>query len=475
MYSPTSLIIFGATGDLMAKKIAPALFYLFENGKLPQNFHVIGASRRELTDEAFGEMIEEIILKHRHDDVDRRVFDRFLDLFTFSQVRFENDEDYEKLKATLDTRDRSYGKTNRIIYLAVPPKAFPSIFEHRGFQKIVTETATGGFLARVIVEKPFGTDSASAEALEKILATCFSEEQIYRVDHYLAKDILQNIIDFRFKNNLFEHIWNKDSIESIHIRLWETLGVDTRGSFFDQLGALRDVGQNHLLEMLALITMERPAVFTPEELCAKRTEVLQQLQAPAEREMTTATFRAQHEGYRSVVGVEPDSTTETYFAIRTSLETPRWSGVPIYLESGKRMHETRKEIVVKFRAPYENTITVRIAPLEEMVIEFLAKRPGILESGLQKRNLHFKFHKVESNTQYVAEYGKMIQDAIDGDRTLFVGADEVRATWRFTDKIMDAWKKNIVPMAGYMPDTDEAVMASHLIKTPPLNDIVSRS
>ena len=456
---PTTLIIFGATGDLMAKKIAPALFYLFEHEKLPQNFTVVGTSRRDMARDDFREMISGIVLKHKEDAIDQRTLDKFLDLFTFSKVEFEEEGGYRALAETLEKRDHAKGKTNRLFYLAVPPKVFTILFAQKAFTDLIKESSTGGHLSRVIIEKPFGTDGASAAILEKSLEQCFAEEQIYRVDHYLAKDILQSIIDFRFNNNLFEHNWNATAIESIHLRLWETLGVEGRGAFYDHTGALRDVGQNHLLEMLALVTMDKPQ--DAGAIPAKRTEILEKLLMPSESEMASRTFRAQHEGYVGIPEVAPNSKTETYFAVRTEIDSPRWRGVPIFMEAGKRMHEQRKEIVVTLRPPYKNTIVFRLEPLEEVVIDFMTKKPGILETGIEKRSFHFKLHEMENHTQYVAEYGKMILDAVAGDQALFLGSDEVAATWAFTDAILSAWKKDITPLVSYAPDTDEATLAAH--------------
>ncbi|MES2135370.1 MAG: glucose-6-phosphate dehydrogenase [Patescibacteria group bacterium] len=463
MSSPTSLIIFGATGDLATKKVIPALFYLFEKEKLPAHFNIIGVSRRAMSETAFRESMEEVILKNARVQVDQRALDKFLDLFTFSQVKFDEENGYQELADALDTKDHSQGKTNRLLYLALPPKTLPSIFTHPGFQALVKQGAVGGMLPRVIVEKPFGVDASSAEVLEKSLATCFTEEQIYRVDHYLAKDLLQSVIDFRFDNNLLEHEWNNQSIASIRVRLFETLGVENRGWFYDHTGALRDVGQNHMLEMLALITMEKPESFEDEHLRLKRLEILRALKTPTDDTATQTTFRAQHAGYQSIEGVEPDSTTETFFSIQTELDLPRWQGVPIYLEAGKRMHESRKEVIISFKAPYKNNVIFRLDPQEEIVIEFLTKKPGILESGIEKRAFTFKLHETPSTTQNIAEYAKMMLDAVSGDQKLFVSADEVRATWKFTDAIRALWEKNLVPLASYAPDTDEAVVQANAI------------
>lgn len=460
---PTTLVIFGATGDLTTRKIIPALFYLFERGRLANNFSVIGASRRPMSENDFREFVATVITRGARETVDQRNLDRFLDLFTYSQVQFEDERGYQELTETTNTKDRAQGKSNRLLYLAVPPAVFPTILNHEGFRAFVEKSAVGGRMARVIVEKPFGVDGESAEVLEEMLAKCFTEEQIYRVDHYLTKDILQTISDFRFENNLLEHVWNNTAIESIHIRLWETIGVESRGNFYDQLGAFRDVGQNHILEMLALTTMEAPKTLGAEDIQKARTELLNNLRAPKEDKMFEHTFRAQHEGYRSITGVAEDSMTETYFHIRAEIDTQRWQGVPIFIEAGKRMHEARKEIIVTFKAPYENRVIFRMEPREEMLIEFVSKKTGILETGLEKRAFKFKLHEIEARSQYIAEYGKMILDAVEGQQGLFIGREEIKATWRFTDQIMKAWENNHVPLASYVPGTDETTIIANAI------------
>jgi glucose-6-phosphate 1-dehydrogenase len=276
------------------------------------------------------------------------------------------------------------------------------------------------------------------------------------VDHYLAKDMLQNILHFRFKNNLFEKIWNAENVASIAIRTWETLGVEHRGGFYDPLGALRDVGQNHLFEMLALVTMERPKDGDPNDVRAKRADAIKALRVYSEKEAARHTFRAQYEGYRNIKGVRPDSDTETYYRVVAFLDLPRWKGVPVTMEAGKRLHEWRTEVVVSLKDT-ANKFVFRTRPKEEILIYFESKKPGILEGGSEERALSFSLHENEKQQQYVAEYARMILDAIAGDRTLFVGTDEVSAAWRFIDPIIAAWKKNLVPLVFYKPDTNEAV------------------
>lgn len=457
---PTTLIIFGATGDLAVRKIIPSLYFLFEQSRLPSNCNVIGVGRRAMTRNDFHEFVSSVLINNFKGNVDLRNLDRFLDVFSYSKVEFNEKGGYEELTRTLTMLDRSHGKTNRLLYMAVPPAIFPTIFAHEGFRTIIKGGALGGLAARIIVEKPFGVDAASAHTLENLLATCFSEEQIYRVDHYLAKDILQQIIDFRFANNLFEQSWDAEAIESIHVRIWETLGVEKRGNFYDAIGAFKDVGQNHMLEMLALVTMDAPKSFSANDVRDERVKVLKKLSPPKKIRMAQDTYRAQHEGYTSIEGVEEGSTTETFFSMRVGIDSPRWRGVALYLESGKRMHEARKEIVVTFKKPFQNTVTFRIEPREEMIIEFMSKKRGIFEEGRKKREFRFSFHEMDSGKQHIAEYGKMLIEAIEGDQKLFLNKEEVEAAWKFTDPIIDAWKNNLAPLHTYATGTDEAISSA---------------
>ncbi len=458
---PTSLIIFGSTGDLMAKKIIPALFHVFREDHLPANFNVIGVGRREWGDQEFRAHVREALASGKGGAPNTEELERFLGLFSYERVRFDAEGDYKTLSESLDRRDSERGATNRLLYLAVPPDLFPVIFDHPSFRDMVRESSSHASM-RVIVEKPFGRDAASAALLEKSLATCFTEDQIYRVDHYLTKEILQGIPPFRFANNLFEHNWHGGAVSSIHIRLWETLGVENRGNFYDPVGALRDVGQNHVLEMLALTTMDQPA--RSENLREKRAEIIESLRTPAPDEMAASSYRAQYRGYRDIAGVKPDSSTETYFKIVAHLDHPRWKGIPIVMESGKRMHEKRKEIIVRFKGPYENTVAFRLEPRDEIVVGFLAKKPGIFEKELESRSLRFQLNDDEGRTQYVSEYGKMILGAAAGDKELFVSREEVAATWAFTDAFTSAWERNAVPLASYQPDTEEPVNDSEFIE-----------
>lgn len=439
----------------MGKKIVPSLWYLFQKGRLPADFRVVGVSRREYSDADYQRFIDGLLAAHTGGLPNKEEADRFVNIFSFQKVSFDADADYNALADALDEHCREQGCCNRVLYMAVPPELFAKIFEHKGFARLVQEGETEETHTRVIVEKPFGTDEASAKELEKLISRHFTEEQVCRVDHYLAKDMLQNILHFRFKNNLFETIWNAENVASIHIRTWETLGVEHRGGFYDPLGTLRDVGQNHLFEMLALVTMEKPEDGNPDDVRAKRADAIKALRVFSEEEAARYTFRAQYAGYKDIKGVRPDSDTETYYRLTAFLDSPRWKGVPVTMEAGKRLHEWRTEVVVSLKET-ANKFVFRVRPKEEILVYFESKKPGILEGGSEERVLSFSLHETEKQQQYVAEYGRMLLDAIAGDRTLFVGTEEITAAWRFIDPIIAAWQKGLVSLASYAPDTDEA-------------------
>jgi 6-phosphogluconate dehydrogenase len=281
--------------------------------------------------------------------------------------------------------------------------------------------------------------------------------------------MIQNILTFRFSNNLFEANWSNETIESIDIRLWENLGVEERGSFYDGVGALRDVGQNHLLQMLAFVTMDEPDHRSPEAIREKRAELLQGLEIPTPSTIKEGTFRAQYEGYRSIKNVQPDSSTETYFKIRTKLTSPRWRGVDITLESGKRMGEQRKEIVVNFKHPspclcppeskehFKNRVIFSMEPIEGIKIEFWSKKPG-LEFDTEKRSFDFLLRTGTEKKQYVEEYKKLLLECIQGDQTLFISTEEMKAMWDFVDPITKAWQKNVAPLHTYTPGSAEIAL-----------------
>ncbi|QQG37700.1 MAG: glucose-6-phosphate dehydrogenase [Candidatus Kaiserbacteria bacterium] len=461
---PTVFAAFGATGDLMRRKVIPAIFHLYTKGELPSRFRVIGFSRREWSDEQFQGFIKEVIEEHQKGPV--AGLEPFLEVFRFQRGYFEEPRSYEELKAAFDACDREWGVcSNKLFYFSVAPEFYEGILRDISKHGLTEPCAPGEGWTHVIVEKPFGMDSNTAKAIDKLLGQLFEEDQIYRIDHYLAKEMLQNILTFRFSNNLFELQWGGRLIESITIRLLEKIGVEKRGSFYDGVGAFRDVGQNHLLQMLALIAMDVPESFDAGEIQRKRADILHALKVLKPEEIEAHTFRAQYDGYREIPGVTPGSSTETYFKVRAYLDHAKWRDVPIFLESGKRLGASQKEVVVTFKHPtpclcppgqphHKNEIVIRMEPQEEILVEFWVKRPGF-SFATEQRMFRYLHRPVSEHVPYVEEYAKLLLDCVRGDQSLFISTEEIRAMWRFTDPILEAWAKGTPTLATYAPDSKE--------------------
>ncbi|GAB4279114.1 MAG: hypothetical protein Kow0056_12080 [Coriobacteriia bacterium] len=471
---PTVLVAFGATGDLVKKKVIPSIHYLWQGGALPERFAVVGFSRREWDDETFRRYVGEELARRR-DVSDEEGTRRFLSMFHFASGTFEDESAYARLGEEIGRISDPWGErcVNHLYYLAVPPDYYDDIFRQLASSGLTSPCSDDEGWARILVEKPFGQDAQTANELEELLSGLFREEQIYRIDHYLAKEMLQGIMQFRFANNLLERSWDRSAIESIEIELHETLGVEDRGTFYDGVGALRDVGQNHFLQMLALVTMEQPASMSARAIRAQRARLLEHLKPLSREEIAQDTYRAQYEGYRDIEGVAPDSQTETFFKLKCSLDHPRWRGVPITMAGGKRVGgEPKKEIVVTFRHPasclcqddvhHHNRVVFALEPQQSIRIDFYAKKPGF-DRETEVRSLDFFLYEKGEHLQYVEEYSKLILDAVRGDQTLFVSSDEVRAMWRFVDPIVTAWQEGVVPLDTYAPDTTEPIeKSSHI-------------
>lgn len=456
---PTIFVIFGATGDLMARKVLPALFHLYITDQLPERFRIVGFSRRAYSGDDFRQTVFEALEKHkntRHAPARKK---QFAKLVEYVQGDFNARDSYGRLAAELQKIDMELGVcTSKLFHLAVPPHMYETILTHLARSGAIKGCGPGGGWLRVIVEKPFGKDLKTAEALDAMLGKLFREGQIYRIDHYLGKAMLHNILAFRFSNRLFEKSWNRDSVAEIQIRLNETLAVEGRGAFYDGVGALRDVGQNHILQMLALTTMDAPPKFDAAGIREKRYEILRTLKPFSRKEITLNTFRAQYKGYKNEPGVAQKSDTETYFRMRVFLHDKHWRGVPIILESGKKMGEVRKEVRVVFKHPepclctvgtkheFKNEVVFELEPKESIRIRFWVKKPG-LTMELEEREFYLDYH--EKRVGHVEEYAKLLYDCIAGDQTLFVSTSEVRAMWRFIDPIARAWQRNVVRLNYY--------------------------
>lgn len=455
---PTVFIIFGATGDLMAKKITPALFQLYKDKKLPGMFKIIGFSRRNFPEAEFKNHVRQILENQKNKKAKKEEIDSFLNFFVYQQGDFDKVDSYNILAEYLGRIDGEWKAcSNKLFYLAVPPKNYKSIFEHLKSSGLTLPCSPEEGWTRVIVEKPFGKNAESAEALDMLLGKLFKEEQIYRIDHYLGKDMLQNILSFRFNNDLFEDSWDASHIEKIEIKFLENVGTEGREVFYEGVGALRDVGQNHMLQMLAFVTMDQPKSYTADDVRKKRSEILRNLVPLSQEQIAKYTVRAQYDGYTKSDEIPNESTTETYFKVVAGLSSSRWKGVPIVLEAGKKL-EQRKEIIVTFRhrqpclcpdgIHYKNKILFTLEPKEGITVEFWSKKPG-LDFAMEKQKLSFLFRDQRKRVQYIEEYERLLLDCISGNQILFVSTDEVQAMWKFIDPIITMWEKNAVPLRRY--------------------------
>lgn len=460
--NPTIFVILGVTGDLARRKLIPALYDLHRRRLLPKLFQVVGFSRRDLTDaDLRGEVQSVIGIPPAHE---REVLEAFEKLFVYRRGDFTEREGYDNLAEFLGRKDGEWRVcSNKLFYLAVPPTHYADIFRHLDKSGLTEPCSPEEGWTRVIVEKPFGKDAETAEELDRMLGKLFKEEQIYRIDHYLGKETVQNILAFRFSNVMLAPAWNRKHITSIAIRLHEEHGVGGRGEFYDGVGALRDVGQNHLLQLLALFTMEEPADMRSESIRASRLAALRALK-PLTLVGIKATARGQYVEYRDEKGVHSDSQTETYFKITATLRSPDWRGVPITLESGKKMAKTFAEVAVTFKGPDDglcsavggggcmNVLRYQIQPDEKITLSLWVKKPGH-EMLVEERDFVFDYKALYSPDEFVDPhvdpYRKLLTDAIAGNQTLFVSTDEIKASWKFIDPIVRAWHKNKSPLRKY--------------------------
>jgi glucose-6-phosphate 1-dehydrogenase len=467
MAEPCTMIICGATGDLTDRKLAPALYNTLLGGFLPPEFTVVGFARRDLADEDFrNHLLESINTYSRNRPVKPAIWESFAKGIEYHRGDLDDPAAYRELAKRLDRIDRDRGTAgNRLFYLAVPPNLYPEIvnqLERAGLAAPGERRKSGSKRGwtRVIIEKPFGWDLDSARTLNRELAEVFDEEQIYRIDHYLGKETVQNMAVFRFGNGLFEPIWNRRYIDSVQITVAETVGVEGRGEFYDQTGALRDIVQNHGLQLMAVFAMDPPVEFRAEDLRDEKLKVLRGVKPMSAPEVAANTVRGQYvsgwvEGerihsYRDEPEVRPDSETESFVALKLSIDSWRWAGVPFYLRTGKALPSRVTEIAVQFkRAPLTlfaragvsqvepNVLAIRVQPDEGILLRFGAKVPG---QGLQIRSVNMDFRYGASFAVDSPDaYETLLLDAMIGDPSLFTRDDEVERAWEILDPILQAW------------------------------------
>jgi glucose-6-phosphate 1-dehydrogenase len=466
---PTSIVIFGASGDLTQRKLIPSLFSLYCKDRLPKMFRVVGYGGTDFTDESFRAHLEEGMEKFTDEKYTVQEWQDFASHLFYVRGRYEP-ENFTKLNKLLDDWQGEDG--NRLFYLATPPDAFPNIIDLLAKSKQLKEEH--GW-RRVIVEKPFGTDLESAKKLNGEIHRFLNEGQIYRIDHYLGKETVQNILVARFANTIFEPLWNRNYIDHVEITVAEKIGVEHRGEFYDEVGVLRDIFQNHLLQLLTLVAMEPPVAFEAAALRNEKVKVLSAITPMTEEEVTRATVRGQYEGYRQEEGVDPNSSTPTYGAARLYVNNWRWQGVPFYLRSGKYMPEKLSQITIEFKCPPHllfpsqqgemtpNMLVLYLQPDEGIHWRFEAKVPDTVEE-LRSVDMEFHYDEAFGKSALPEAYERLLVDAMMGDASLFTRADEVETAWGIIDPIIKAWDAGKQPLYFYKPGTWGPVESNQLFE-----------
>jgi glucose-6-phosphate 1-dehydrogenase len=481
---PTTLTIFGATGDLSRRKLLPALYNLAHEGALPERFNLIGVSRRDQSDDDFRAFARDAIGEFSRRDPDQTVLDGLLANMRYIGFSFDDQDGYKRLGGALQELDQDSGQPlNRDFYLSTAPEYFPVITRalkeadlHRHDKADV----------RAIIEKPFGTDLESAQELQRVVSSVFRERQVFRIDHYLGKETVQNVMAFRFANFMFEPVWNRNYIDHIQITAAEDLGIGSRAGYYDQSGALRDLVQNHMLQLLTLTCMEPPASFEANKVRDEKVKVLQAITPPTPEEVRASTVRAQYKagvvggedvpGYLDEEGVPDDSRTETYAALRLEVHNWRWAGVPIYLRTGKRLARKVTEIAVQlkpvphlaFQSPgsvgvQPNQLILTVQPNEGVSLSLGAKIPG---SRMRIRPVNMEFlYGSAFMSQSPEAYERLILDAMRGDATLFTRNDEVISQWSIIEPILKTWQEDDgTPVTTYAAGSSGPDAADELIE-----------
>jgi glucose-6-phosphate 1-dehydrogenase len=460
---PCAIVIFGASGDLTHRKLIPALFDLFQAGLLSKHFSVLGFSRSALSNEDFRRTAREGLQNYATDTVMAdRAWDEFSKCLHYMPGQFDEPASYQMLRERLEKIDAAHGtQGNRVYYLATPPELFKVITAQLG-EAGLHQRAHDKQFVRLVIEKPFGVDLQTARELNSAVQSVFRESQVFRIDHYLGKETVQNILAFRLANGIFEPIWNRNFVDHVQLTVAETVGVERRGGYYDQIGAFRDVVENHMLQLLSIIAMEPPVVFEAEPVRDEKLKVLKALRPIPPEQVGEFTLRGQYtagkvngvpvSSYRGEEKVAPDSWTETFVVMRLQIDNWRWGGTPFYLRHGKRLPKRATEITIQFkRAPQmffpgeerleANVLAMRIQPDEGISLRFGAKMPGPTMQ-LQEVDMNFQYGQSFGSAVTQSDaYERLLLDAMLGDRTLFTRADEVEQAWAWAEDIQEGWSQ----------------------------------
>ena len=476
---PTTLVIFGGTGDLAHRKLLPAIYNLAHEGALPERFNLIAVSRSEMDSDEYRQLARESIAKHSRRQPDEQVLDKLLEQVRYVPGTFDDDSVFENLGEELGRFDEDAGIAfNRVFYLSTSPAFFAQIIEKLGAHGLDKYEDAD---VRVVIEKPFGTRASEAAELNRQVLSVLDESQVYRIDHYLGKETVQNVLAFRFANGMFEPIWNRNYIDYVQITASEDLGIGSRAGYYDSAGALRDLVQNHMLQLLTLLCMEPPVTFDADEVRDEKVKVLHAVEPPPADAVIRGRYTAgmaegkDAVGYLEEEGVPEDSMTETFVALRLEVDNWRWAGVPIYLRTGKRLARKTTEIAVTLKpVPHlafqvkgsvgvqPNQLILTVQPNEGVSLSLGAKIPG---TSMRIRPVNMEFlYGTSFLSQSPEAYERLIMDTMRGDATLFTRNDEVEAQWRIIDPILERWEHDDTPLAEYPagshgPDEADRILA----------------